>query len=63
MEGDGWGDGAGVTRRMFRADDEEEYGYMRGRWGEMQIGEGRDGEGAGEGREEVRRVCRTYMDV
>ena len=32
IEGDGWGGGTDTTRRMFRADDETEYGYMRGRW-------------------------------
>ena len=63
VEGDGWGDGAGVTMRMYSADDEDEYGYMRGNWGEMKIKGGEEGGGAGEGRGQVRRVCRTYDTI
>ena len=39
-EGDGWGDGAGMTRRMFETDNEGEYGYMRCKWEDIKVGRG-----------------------
>ena len=47
------GDGKGVTKRFYKAEDEGEYGYMRGEWLEfgMEVDTGEDG---------GRRVCRVY---
>ena len=62
-EGEGWSDGAGVTRRMFRTDEEDVYGYMRGRWAEIKT-DGREGvaqAGTSRGRDD--RICRVYDTV
>ena len=36
--GDGWCDGTGKTRRMYRTKDEDEYGYMRSTWSGLRVG-------------------------
>ena len=45
---------------MFRTEDEEEYGYMRGQWDNMQTQGACAGAGEEGGQDMVGRVCRTY---
>ena len=60
-EGDGWEDGKGVTRREYKAEDENEYGYMRGE--RLDVGEDMVDPAPGEGEERIRQIYKMYDTI
>ena len=59
-EADGWGDGKGVTRRAYKAENENEYGYMRGEWVDVC---GKEDPALDEEGKRIRRICKMYDTI
>ena len=61
--GQGGGDGVGTAGRVYQTDDGGEYGYMRGRWADIQTRGGAEVSVGTEDEERMGRICRVYDTV
>ena len=50
-----------MTRRAYKAEDENEYGYMRGEW--LDVSEDMVDPAPGEGEERIRQIYKMYDTI